>query len=90
MIKLLIGGSPCTYWSIAKRSGREVVAEGFGWELFKNYDKMGFTNVKYYAYEIDKYAMQIANKNYPDIIQCGDVFQVRDDAWRLEGVTYEL
>lgn len=53
-------------------------------------DKMGFTNVKYYAYEIDKYAMKIANKNYPDIIQCGDAFQVRDDAWRLEGVTYEL
>ena len=53
-------------------------------------DKMGFTNVKYYAYEIDKYAMQIANKNYPDIIQCGDAFQVRDEKWRLEGVTYEL
>lgn len=53
-------------------------------------DKMGFTNVKYYAYEIDKYAMKIANKNYPDIIQCGDAFQVRDDRWSLEGVTYEL
>ena len=37
MIKLLIGGSPCTYWSIAKTKGREVVAEGQGWELFKNY-----------------------------------------------------
>lgn len=53
-------------------------------------DKMGFTNVKYYAYEIDKYAMKIANKNYPDIIQCGDAFQVRDDEWSLEGVTHEL
>ena len=46
-------------------------------------DKMGFTNVKYYAYEIDKYAMQIANKNYPDIIQMGDAFDVRKDDWSL-------
>lgn len=37
MIKLLIGGSPCTYWSIAQKKGREVTAEGQGWELFKNY-----------------------------------------------------
>jgi site-specific DNA-cytosine methylase len=44
-------------------------------------DKMGFTNVKYYAYEIDKYAKQIAMSNYPDIIQCGDAFAVRDDDW---------
>lgn len=28
MIKLLLGASPCTYWSIAKREGREVVAAG--------------------------------------------------------------
>lgn len=46
-------------------------------------DKMGFTNVKYYAYEIDKYAMQISNSNYPDIIQMGDAFQVRKDDWKL-------
>lgn len=47
-------------------------------------DKMGFTNVKYYAYEIDKYAMQIAKSNYPDIIECGDAFQVRNDDWKLK------
>ena len=46
-------------------------------------DKMGFTNVKYYAYEIDKYAMQIALSNYPGIIQCGDAFQLRQASWRL-------
>lgn len=40
-------------------------------------DKMGFRNVKYYAFEIDKYAIQIALKNYPDIVQCGDAFQVQ-------------
>jgi len=46
-------------------------------------DKMGFTNIKYYAYEIDNYAMQIALKNYPDIIQRGDAFAVRDEDWDL-------
>lgn len=45
-------------------------------------EKMGFTNVKYYAYEIDKYPMAIANDNYPDIIQCGDAFAVREDSWK--------
>jgi DNA (cytosine-5)-methyltransferase 3A len=49
-------------------------------------DKMGFTNVKYFAYEIDKYAMQIAKSNYPDIIECGDAFQVREDKWNISGV----
>lgn len=46
-------------------------------------DKMGFTNVKYYAYEIDKYAIEIAKDNYPDIIECGDAYQVRNDNWSL-------
>lgn len=37
-IKLLIGGSPCTYWSILQTPGRrEVTNQGLGWELFKNY-----------------------------------------------------
>ena len=47
-------------------------------------DKMGFTNVKYYAYEIDKYAIQVAKDNYNDIIECGDAFQVRNDDWKIE------
>lgn len=47
-------------------------------------DKMGFTNVEYHAYEIDKYAMQIAMSNYPDIIQHGDAFQVRENDWGIE------
>ena len=46
-------------------------------------DKMGFTNVKYYAYEIDPYAQKIAMSNYPDIVQCGDAFQVREDGWKI-------
>jgi DNA (cytosine-5)-methyltransferase 3A len=35
---LLIGGSPCTYWSIARTDGkRELSSSGFGWELFMQY-----------------------------------------------------
>lgn len=43
MVKILIGGSPCTYWSIARtgqknnKIERETEPEGLGWELFKNY-----------------------------------------------------
>lgn len=46
-------------------------------------DKMGFTNVKYYAYEIDTYAKQVALSNYPDIIQMGDAFQVQHPDWTI-------
>ena len=46
-------------------------------------DKMGFTNVRYYAYEIDKFAKQIAMSNYPDIIQCGDAFDLRHPDWTI-------
>ena len=45
-------------------------------------EKMGFTNVKYHAYEIDKYPITVAMDNYPDIIQYGDAFAVRDDDWK--------
>ena len=44
-------------------------------------DKMGFTNVTYHAYEIDKYPIMVAMDNYPDIIQHGDAFAVREDDW---------
>lgn len=47
-------------------------------------DKMGFTNIKYYAYEIDKFAIQVATSNYPDIIECGDAFNVRNAEWSLQ------
>ena len=36
-MKILIGGSPCTYWSIAQTKNRETKASGVGWELFLNY-----------------------------------------------------
>lgn len=59
MIKLLIGGSPCTYWSVAQRQNREVEAEGLGWELFRNYliAKEKF-NPDFFLYENNKSAAQ--------------------------------
>lgn len=50
---LLIGGSPCTFWSIAKAGGnRETVSSGFGWELFMQYVRaLKETKPKYFLYE---------------------------------------
>ena len=39
--------------------------------------------LRYYATEIDKYAIQTTQHNYPETIQLGDAFQVRNDDWRL-------
>lgn len=39
-------------------------------------EKLGIHVDKYFASEIDKYAMQIAKKNYPDIIHVGDIQDV--------------
>lgn len=59
MIKLLLGGSPCTYWSIAQTKSRETTAAGIGWELFKNYliAKEKF-NPDYFIYENNVSAAQ--------------------------------
>lgn len=46
-------------------------------------DKLGAEITAYYATEIDKYAIQTTQHNYPDTVQLGDAFQVRDDDWRL-------
>lgn len=50
---LLIGGSPCTYWSIAKAGdGRETTSSGFGWELFMQYVRaLKEAKPKYFLYE---------------------------------------
>lgn len=50
---LLIGGSPCTNWSIAKAGhGRETTNSGIGWELFSQYVRaLHESGVKYYLYE---------------------------------------
>ena len=36
-MRLVIGGSPCTHWSIAQTRNRETGPSGIGWDLFENY-----------------------------------------------------
>lgn len=52
----LIGGSPCTYWSIAKSADkRETTASGIGWELFQQYVRgLKEAKPKYFIYENNK------------------------------------
>lgn len=48
---IVIGGSPCTYWSIAKRE-RETTSEGIGFELFKQFVRaVKESECKYFLYE---------------------------------------
>ena len=44
-------------------------------------DKLGAEITAYYATEIDKYAVQTTQHNFPDTVQLGDAFQVRDNDW---------
>lgn len=46
-------------------------------------DKLGATITAYYATEIDKYAVQTTQHNFPDTVQLGDAFQVRAEDWHL-------
>ena len=40
-------------------------------------EKSGFQVDKYFASEIDKYAMQVARANYPDMVHLGDVRDIK-------------
>lgn len=42
-------------------------------------EKVGFQVDKYFASEIDKYAIKVAKANYPDMVHLGDVRDVRAD-----------
>ena len=54
-VDFLIGGSPCTYWSIAQTKNRETVASGMGWELFSQYVRaLSESKPKYFIYENNK------------------------------------
>lgn len=46
-------------------------------------DKLGVQITTYYATEIDKYAIQTTQHNFPNTVQLGDAFQVRADNWAL-------
>lgn len=51
----LVGGSPCTYWSIAQTKNRETEASGMGWELFSQYVRaLHEAQPKYFIYENNK------------------------------------
>lgn len=51
----LVGGSPCTYWSIAQKNNRETEASGMGWELFSQYVRaLHESQPKWFVYENNK------------------------------------
>lgn len=51
----VIGGSPCTYWSIAQKNNRETEASGLGWELFSQYVRaIKEAKPKFFVYENNK------------------------------------
>lgn len=55
-IDYLIGGSPCTFWSIAQSPDkRETTATGVGWELFSQYVRaLHEAKPKWFIYENNK------------------------------------
>lgn len=54
-VDYLIGGSPCTYWSIAQKNNRETEASGMGWELFSQYVRaVKEAKPKFFIYENNK------------------------------------
>ena len=55
-IDYLIGGSVCTYWSIAQSPDkRETTASGLGWDLFSQYVRaLREAKPKYFIYENNK------------------------------------
>lgn len=59
-VDFVIGGSPCTYWSIAQKNNRETEASGMGWELFSQYVRaVKEAEPKYFIYE-NNYSMSAA------------------------------
>lgn len=51
----IVGGSPCTYWSIAQKNGRQTEASGLGWELFSQYARaVREVQPRYFIYENNK------------------------------------
>ena len=51
-------------------------------------DKAGITPTAYYSSEIDKYAMQVVQHNYPDIIPLGDMTKWRE--WDINFASIDL
>lgn len=54
-VDILMGGSPCTFWSIAQKNNRETEASGMGWELFSQYVRaLHESKPKFFVYENNK------------------------------------
>ena len=67
-IDYLIGGSPCTFWSIAQSPDkRETTASGLGWELFSQYVRaLNEAKPKYFLYENNKSMSKAIYKSISD------------------------
>ena len=54
-VDYVVGGSPCTFWSIAQKNKRETEASGCGWELFQQYVRaIKEAKPKFFIYENNK------------------------------------
>ena len=51
-------------------------------------DRLGIKVDNYYASEIDKYAIQVSQVNFPDIIQIGDILNWQD--WDIDWESIDL
>ena len=96
MIKLLLGGSPCTFWSIAQKNNRETEAEGLGWELFNNYliAKKKF-KPDFFLYENNKSAAQpikdqISRELGVDLMHINSSLVSAQNRWRFYAFNWEV
>lgn len=66
-IDYLIGGSPCSHWSIAQTKNRETEASGVGWELFSQYVRaLREAAPKFFIYENNKSMSAAIRKSISD------------------------
>lgn len=66
-VDYLIGGSPCTFWSIAQKNNRETEASGLGWELFSQYVRaLKEAKPKFFIYENNKSMSTAIRKSITD------------------------
>lgn len=71
-------------WNIPQEKTIEVLSMYDGMSCGRiALKELGANGVRYYATEIDKYAIQTTQANFPDTIQLGDAFQVRDENWKI-------
>ena len=52
-------------------------------------DRLGIKVDNYYASEIDKYAIQVSQANYPEIIQVGDITKLDLSREELNSISWK-